>query len=773
MDRQVSQQPYDDEAETNFGFDDVLRILRRHWRMVLAVAATFTAIAAQIMIMVPNTYLASATVQVEQRRKQIVQMDQVLEDIRPNTPTVETEVEILRSSSLALKVIEKLNLRSDPEFASPEAPNQKKDPAKNETPAAASRNTTLADTADKLLNGPRMPQPTDAATDPIAGPVNDSVGDYIRRQSGADQTEVRDAVLMGFLARLDANRIRNSLLIEVTFRSQDPNKAARIVNTVVDTYLSEQIGQKTGASDLASELLGARINKLRRKLADSERKLEAFKAKHEMFDADGHNVLERQLARETEALVQASSQAAEARARYDQARRIMLTGGNGDSLGNVLKNTTVRVFREELAKALRRRAELRTKYGPRHPAIQKSAADIAKARSELSQQINSLIQNLKAELEVAEDRKRQLAANLADLKSRISATKSKGWQLDELKREVTTSRTLYEALLSRRKQMTEIADLQFPDSRIVQRATVPLVKDGPKRKQMVMLAGLAGLVLGFAAAFLFEVLRPGFDAALETERELLLEQIAAVPEVPGATAQDRLKLARMVVADPSSLYAEAIRGLTHAITSRADGPTVILITSALSGEGRSTLSSNIALQLAVSGRNTLLVDGDLRAGGLTRTLGIQDTPGLSEILSGACAPSAALLHDATTGLHVLPANPARPSPDTPTPPASQHLLSSPQARGLFTSLRRHFDVVVIDAPALLPVVDGRILAQFADVALLTFRWRATGKAQIKQALRALGPNQDRLMGAIMNRMDPQEYATTIGAMHRRQYEQAA
>ncbi|MEO0729712.1 MAG: polysaccharide biosynthesis tyrosine autokinase, partial [Pseudomonadota bacterium] len=492
-------------------------------------------------------------------------------------------------------------------------------------------------------------------------------------------------------------------------------------------------------------------------LTSAERRLESFKSRNDLFDADGRFILDKQLAREMEQLVVARNRTTEARARYEQARQIIATGGDTSALEDVLRNHTVRALRDQLARSLRSQAQLKTKYGPLHPALRKANADVAKARSELVNQINSITANFKTELGIAEARQAQLASNLISLKQRIAETKEKTWELEELTRDATTSRKLYETMLGRAKQLNQSVGLQFPDARFVQRATVPLSPAGPKRKQYVLLALIAGLMLAFGSAFLFEMLRPGFESARETEKELMVEQVAALPAFSDASPADPLRNARFIVAQPQSLYAEAMRSLAHVIQTRRGSRQVVLMMSSLSGEGRSTTASNLAAQFAVSGQRVLIVDADLREGGLSRTFGLSQQPGVADIISGAVRPSAAILRDATTGLHVLPSSPQRSGQISPV-----ELLSSAPAYGLFDALRSQFDLVIVDAPPLLPVADARVLSDICDSALMVVKWRKTARGHVKQALRTLGPNQSKVIGIVMSGVEEAEYVSQMG-----------
>ncbi|MEO0797659.1 MAG: AAA family ATPase [Pseudomonadota bacterium] len=735
----------DDDTEDGFGFDDVLRILKRYWRSIIACGATFAVITAQIMMLVPNRYEAVANVQLEQRKRQILDVDSVIQRMDTDASAIESEVEILRSADLALIVVDRLKLRSDPEFTRPGwfakllvdlGISAKDEPSKTDS------GVDLARKAERQL------QAIGSA---------DTVRDYLREATQRFKDPERDDVLQGFRDRMKVERIRNSRMIKVVFTSEDAAKSARIANAIVDLYIEAQINAKDRAEALAARLLDRRIVKLRKKLTTSERRLEAFKSENDLFDANGGFVLEKRLTQETAQLVSARNRTAEARARYEQAERLLTTGGDTSALGNVIDSNIVSTLRGQLSRALRAQAQLQVKYGPRHPAIQKINADVSKARSELVDQINSIVRNFRSELRVAEGRERQLTEDLARLKVRIQASKGKLWELDELTRETTTSRKLYEQLLARSKQMKETAGLQFPDSRVAQLATVPLTPSGPKRKQFVFLALFGGLALAFGTAFLFDSLRPGFETAQDAEKQLLVDQVAGLPAFAEANPPDRLRNARYLIAEPRSLYAEAMRGLAHVVSVRRPGPQILLVVSALNGEGRSTTASNLAVQFAIGGSKTLLIDADLRGGGLSRTLGLTSQPGLADVIAGSISPSAAILRDASTGLHVLPSVRAGAQLSSPV-----ETLNSTEAFSLFDVLRGHFDIVIVDAPPLLPVADARVLSDICDSGLMIVKWRSTARSHVKQALRTLGPNQSKIIGLVMSGIAEAEYAAQVG-----------
>jgi succinoglycan biosynthesis transport protein ExoP len=733
---------YDDDAEDGLGIQDVLRVLRRHWLVILAVGILIASATAAVMWTMPNRYSATAQVQVEPRRQQITNIKAVIENVRADTPVVESEVEVLQSNELALAVIAKLNLRDDPEFNSA-GPLQS---LKAKVGLGAGAATGSASTPART---PPLP-----ASETARG----SVVEYLRSKADTATRPERDFVLASFRANLSAQRVRNSLLINVTFESTDPVKAARIVNTAVALYLEAQVEAKDGASALAVRLLDDRIAQMRTSLTEAEQKLERYRNANDLFDSDGRSILEKQLSQEVASLVTASNRTAEAEARYREAEQAALSGRSAD-IADILKDPTAASLHSAFAEAIRTKAQLETRYGPRHPAMQKANADVAKTRAQLVSHVNTVVANLKSELSVAKRREEQLRANLTVLKQRISASKDKTWKLEELSRDVKTSRELYESLMSRRKAMVQAVGLNFPDSTILQTASVPLTPDGPKRKRMVLLALIGGLGLAFAAAFAFEMLRPGFTGEGDAEKELMIDQIGALPAIADA-ARDPLRAVRHVIAEPHGPFTEAMRGLAFAVRTRAGVRPVVLVSSSLAAEDSTLTASNLATVLASMGLRTVLVDGDLRNGQLSRTLGIDAHPGLADVITGRALPSAATLHDTSTNLHVIPCGNAL---DGDWPPAE--LLASEPCEKLFAALRSHFDAVIIDGPALLPVADSRILATYTTSVLLVVRWRQTAKTFVKQAIKSLGFNERKIIGITMSGVAPEEYISAVGLDH--------
>ncbi len=723
MQRDVEEVEEQQSSGGAMSLERAISAVRKRLKLVVAMPLVAAALAALLVWTMPNRYDASAIIQIDPRQKSITNIEGVIPDLKGDQPSIESEVEVIRSRPIILQVIETLNLRNDPDF--------------NKPPFGVwlSRKLGIGKAAEQT---PIAQRPLDKPRDQIADIIN-------LDEPGSSRPE-RDEVAVAFLDKLKVMRVRNTLLIDIRFSASDAVKSARIANTIAEVYLKDQLGSKTRAASTATQLLEQKIEDMRKKVAEAEGKVERWKAANGVFDAEGQVLSEKELARLMEQTVVARNTAAEAKAKYEQAQKLARAGDGGTAIVEVLQSHTVRLLKEQLANVQRKSAELKTKYGPKHPEILKVDAEEAQAQSQLQAEIDRLVVNLKNEHEVAEGRLRQLDANLEALKNNQVATKGAGVELKELEREAATSKQLFEALLTRYKQTAETQNFQLPDARIVEKADAPLYPASPKRKQLVLMAAAGGLILALALSILLEMFAPGISRGEDVERALSLSHLSSVP-VMGAAAEIPSKSVRLIVAEPSSVFADAIRNARRELDLRrsAQGPRVVLVTSSIAGEGAHLIASNLAHHYAMTGTRVLLVDGDFRLQPLTRQLAAQRQTGLLDQIVNGQPPENAILRDGLTGLHFLPAASAGPAQSS-----IPETLSSSRFEHAMAALKSRFDVVLVSAPPLMPVIDGRILADYADQVVFVMGWQTTPKQLAKKALKSLGFNERKVAGVVLN-----------------------
>jgi uncharacterized protein involved in exopolysaccharide biosynthesis/Mrp family chromosome partitioning ATPase len=698
----------------------LVNALRRRWWIILLIVGLVGVVSAAFLSLMPNRYTAVALVQIEPRDKKIAPIDSVIPGLKGDTVTIESEVETLRSRTLLLKVIDKLDLRRDPEYVGP----------------------TEWQKLLVSLGLARAPA-QDQGTAPVPAGLDDG-------------QPRRDWIVAIVQSNLMVGRVRNTLVMSIEYTSTSPAKAMRIANAIADTYIEAQLEAKQEAQRRATVMLSERVATLAEKLARSEERLTRFMGDNNIYITEGHELLEHQLTREMEETVKAQANVSQVRARYQKVQQMMRDGADVESVSDVLNSHTIRLLRDGLSKSERRLAEAKARLGPKHPTMAQIRADHALARQALKLEVAKIIANMRQERDIAESREKKLAARLAALKEQIKQSKEQQVKLRELMRDVEATRQLYEALLSRSKQTAETAGLQYSDSRILEYAGVPLGAAGPKRKRifaMILLVALAGAIGG---VILVDLLQKGFADPAEVDRVLQHDTIAAFPLWPGGSsvARDVWRGARQVAAQPMSAIAESTRQLRHELDreARHDQPRLIMIASALASEGRSHVATSLAYSYAASRVPTLLVDGDMRFGKLSEALGLAGYPGLLNALAGERNSFDTILSETTTGLSFMPAMAHR-RPDLAAP----ELLAGPRFARLVGELKSEFAVIVIDAPPLLPIVDGRAMATVADEIAFVTTWRRTPKALARRALETLGDDEDKVAGIIVNEIEPSDF----------------
>jgi capsular exopolysaccharide synthesis family protein len=725
----------------------IIDILRRNLSLIAAVAIGCTLFAVVVALSISHQYRASVVVFIDPHRTQVFKDRDLIGAPGPGTDNgiVESEAEIMQSPALLRKVVAKLDLVGDPEF---------------------SGGTILGRIKSVLLWPVRF----------LAG-----------SRKSEDPTGV---VARNLSSKIDAKRRTQTYVIDLNAWSVDPDKAAKIANTLASLYLGQQVAAKEGIATETNRWLNEQVDKYRSRVEASDQAYEKYKAETGLFDPGGENLATRQIGQLNDQLVAARGKAAEARAKYEDLKRI--TPDNLDSAGSTtdaLQSVVISNLRSQYADASRHRSELVTRYGPGHPQVQVAQAQIRDIGRQIREELSRIVASARSESEGAAKREASFVASLEELKGRAAQSNEASVRLHELEREAQANRDMFQAFLARAKETAAQIDIQLPGSRVVSNATPPVIPSFPPRSLIVALGLFLGLGLGATAAFGREMLKRGVRNVDDIEGGLGLPLIATIPlvDLRGANAgalvaRPRLgdmawrdlgrhvtediidlvshretaspsELSSLALDQPNSPFAESIRSLQFAFKCavRERQMSVVLVTSALAGEGKSVVSVSLARSLAKNHR-VLLLDGDFRRPSLEAAFDIEGSRGIVDLLTGDCTLADALRKDPRTGLFVIPG--VRPLSGSD----AIAVASSNEIQSFLGMVREAFDFAIIDAAPLLPMADTLILAEGADGVLMVVAADQTSRTDIASALHGSPAIEEKMIGVVLNKAaDHPEY----------------
>jgi succinoglycan biosynthesis transport protein ExoP len=712
---------------------EMARILRRRWKMVGAPPLALLVLALIYLMAVSTLYTATSTVLVDPRRSTAIESNQAamqMSNFGTDDATIESETLLIQSIAILQRVVEKLKLTDDTEFT-----------------------------------------PTPGLLDPIKRLFSSSSSSSVAGASPEDAAKARSVDILQ--RRMKVTRQGTTFLVDISVSSESPRKAAIIANAVAEGYFEEQVRAKNEATRIASTWLNGQIDGLKSRVGAAEKAVEDFRSANNLTVSQGVTVNDQQITDLNNQLIAARVQTAEARAKLDQAQQLTKSGGDPGGFNAAISSDIITRLRTQYAEIAKNEADLLSKYGPRHPLVANVHAQLRDTQRLINEEIQRILQSTRHDYDVARSREASLQQSFDQLQGVSSSSGQAQVRLRELQREAEANRTLYESYLARYKETTAQESLEMPDSHVVTKASIPIAPSSPKSLLVLGVALTLGLGMGCVLAFLADYLDQRVKTLEQAEQISGLPALAAVPLI-GARELAKLAkrgrnelgrynpktakllpavlqppLMRYALEAPGTFFAEAIRAIRLALqrTMRVQPIKVVLVTSALENEGKTTLAANLAQSIATLGIRTLLIDGDLRNPQLTRSLCPHADTGLLEVAMDRAAPEQAIVVDPSTGLSILPSTAVRQA-DLIT-----ELMFSERIVDILDHLRHRYELIIIDSPPLVPLVDGRALAELADRIILALAWDQTPGEVLSHTVNLLAPVHDRILGTVLTRVD--------------------
>lgn len=710
-----------DAGGSSFDIRAMLGVLLRRWKLVLTIPIAIVILTAAGLSFIAPKYKSTVEILAADPKQQMnVADERRLSSLDVDTAAMASEVAVLSSKSVALRAARELGLENDPEFQ-----------------------PSLTPLSRALEWLGFAPEPRAGASAPV--------GSSIALDHAATELQQRTSV----------ERIAFSYVLAVSVTSVDPAKAQRLTAAVGKAYIDDQRESHQDAVKRATDWLTGRIDEMRSRVIDTETQIEKLKAQNGLMDiggAAGTNLSQQQTADLNNQLVVARADVAEKKARYEQAQKIVNSKGDIQAIPEVVSSPVIGQLRAQQADVSRREAELATHFGERYPDLVNVRSQLKDINKAIDGEVARIVANLRTAYDVAQQREQSVEKSLGNLTEDRSKSQA-AVKLQELQRVDDADRKLYQTFLASFNDVSQKATLNEVTARIITPAILPNAPSSPRRNLILAFSFAVGIFVGVVLAFLVEALDSTFKTSAQVEAALGVPVLGAKFEVKGRAgmpwrrARNSKAAIAGMMANPISRLSEAIRAIRVSLMRGSDGqpPKLVLVTSSLPGEGKTTTSVLLAASSHAAGQRTLLIDCDLRRAAVTRYFGLESKPGLAEVLGKGLDLDDAIVRDEATGIAVLPAGTGAFSP--------ADLLNSWEMRETLRELRDRYDCIVLDASAVLAVVESAILATMVDRILFIVQWNRTPRASVVEAFRSLGPEARHIAGVMMSRVNQKRMQT--------------
>lgn len=687
-------------------------VRRRFW--VLGSVLAMLCLAIAYLLIVKREYTAHAVVVMDVRETRIIEDDPVVSLGRPDMPLVSSEVDTIASPASIRKVVDELSLVKDPEF------NAELDP-------------------DPPLHSVLIGKAVDSLKSLVTG-------------AGADKNlftgmTPHQKVMEAVGQRLGVYNNNKSYTIQISFRSESPDKAALIANAFADNYVRAQRDAKLEATDRASQWLEKRLTELGAQVRDKEQAVRDFQERERLIETGGSTIILRQLAELSSQLVLARADIADAEARLRTARDLVRSNGSIDNSADVMASPLIQSLREQETQLRAREGELAPRIGPLHPETQQIKAKLGELRRKMAEEVRRVAEGLDNRARSARLREQALMREITALEEKAAVGMHAGVQLEQLRREADATRQLYESFLKRSKEIGEQAELQRADAVVTSPAMPPSKPSFPKKMLVLSAAGVIGMAIGLMLAFVREKLESGFRRTDEVERQLGYPVVGVIPNLRRRKGPPE----DQVLGDPRSPFGDALRSLGAGIGLIAgeQPPRVLLVTSAVPMEGKTTLCLSLARLLARTNNRVLIIDADLHRPRVNRAVGGRSDCNLMDVLNGRALLAEAVQEDPKSGAHYIAASSMSEDP--------LDLLASPQMRGLLDAAAAYYDFIIVDTPPVMAVTDATVLSRYADGCIFLVAWANTPREVAEAGIRRLAQGGARILGAVLTQVDLAQY----------------
>lgn len=713
-------------ATEDEGALDIRGILQKVWRgkFIIAVCLLVALVMSYLTVsqFVPE-YRATAKVMFGlQGQSNLISAEPILQ-AEARGSSLQNQIEVLQSTSLIERVVDRLDLVNDPTF----------NPLlRTSEPGLLQRMRQMVsmppELADLLQNlGVKEPASQ-------ADPERKVDADFERR-----------LVIASVRSGLWIRPVDGSRVINLSYTSGDPIKSAELANTFAEQYIVDQLEARLEATQAATSWLSERVEELKDRVQTAERAVETEIAKQSLAAGQSLEITRGQLASLNVALSSMRAQATSAESLY---QRLQAALDEERDYGAILefRGGVISAQRAREAELLVQIQGLENTVATNHPALVRVRNLLAQTRANIEDEAKQIVEAERSNWQAKEDEAKKIEQELRTVELLAQEQSSEQVQIRQLQREAEASRALYSNLLTRLTETSEQEKLQTADARILSPAEPPFRPLSIASNRTQIAFAVLGTLIGLGIVFLLDKLNNTFRSPSQLS-EMTGEPVLGV--IPGiGKRMERNAILKRYKDKPKSSLAEAIRNLrTSILFSNVDNPPkVVMFTSSVTSEGKSTTSMLIATTSQQMGKSAIIVDCDLRLPSLAELLDAKDQgPGLLSVLDGTATVDEAVYKDPDTGLHVLMTKPSEPRSNL----NAADILSSNRFKELIAGLREQYDLLILDSPPTLAVADARILSEQADAVVYVVRWDHTPRGAVLEGLKEMKSMRTPLAGVVL------------------------
>lgn len=686
----------------------LFHLLRRRVRVFALTVALVISIGLLITMMQPRLYDAGTTVllktsahNLEQRVTDQPEAQELIGDADVNS-----EIQVIGSLDVARRVVRTLKLVENPRF----------NPYLDPEPSFIGR---------------------------IIGSKPDPID--LTKLTPEQRSQMEDQIVRLARSGLNATRVGTSYTVLLVYEHSDPEIAQMLANGFAQQYVESQVSGKHEETAEAGKFLAGKVEELRRQATLDYGAVQKYRIENNLLSSSATALTEQDISVYNQQTAASRAEAAADAARLATARQQLRSGSKGDDVGEALSSSVVSALRTQRAQIAARVADDTTRYGPRHPDLLRAKEELASVDKQIQEEIDRVISNLEAKAAVSSQRVASLNSTLGAAKGELARNNGALVTLDDLQRRAQASQGLYESYLGRYRQIMAGSGTERPEARILTEAMLPGIPSSPNVMLNMALAIMLGLVSGFIVAIASEMQFKGLTTSDDVEKRIGLPFLGITPENGSLEIHGDDALITLIEY-PNSMLAESVRGIYAATRMPPTGrATVLAVTSALPGEGKTMLSAMLARTAHAQGVRTVVIDCDIILRGLSRLFDMNEGNGVREVAAGKCDLTAALRLDDGGGFAVLPI--------TSRAEAGERLTGNGAIQAIVAQLKERFDLVVLDCPPLLAIAEAREIAGLADGVLLAAYWRKTPDNAVRSAARLLPERLANYTGVVLSRVD--------------------